>query len=153
MSRATVSAVIPAHNAMPDVLEAVDSVLAQGLPVDEVVVVNDRSSDGTGEAVGARFGDRVRVLAGAYGSAAAARNAGWRAARGAWIAFLDADDLWTPDKNRVSLGLLAAAPTPTGASVTAPCGRSTDGSSIRCSSAGWICRIPTAAVRWRNSSR
>ncbi|MCC6349898.1 MAG: glycosyltransferase family 2 protein [Candidatus Eisenbacteria bacterium] len=110
MSRATVSAVIPAHNAMPDVLEAVDSVLAQDLPVDEVVVVNDRSSDGTGEAVGARFGDRVRVLAGAYGSAAAARNAGWRAARGAWIAFLDADDLWTPDKNRVSLGLLAAAP-------------------------------------------
>lgn len=106
----TVSAVIPAHNAMPDVLEAVESVLAQERPTDEIVVVDDRSSDGSGDAVRARFGDRVRVVAGAFGSAAAARNAGWRAARGEWIAFLDADDLWTPDKLAVQLAMLAAAP-------------------------------------------
>lgn len=106
----TVSVVIPAHNAMPDVLEAVDSVLAQDRAPDEVIVVDDRSADGTGEAVRARFGGRVRVLAGAFGSAAAARNAGWRAAAGEWIAFLDADDLWTADKLSVSFATLDAAP-------------------------------------------
>lgn len=107
---ATVSVVIPAHDAMPDVLEAVESVLAQDRPADEIVVVDDRSSDGSGDAVRRRFGDRVRVISGAFGSAAAARNAGWHAARGEWIAFLDADDLWTPDKLSASLALLAAAP-------------------------------------------
>ncbi len=106
----SVSVVIPAHDAMPELIEAVESVLAQDRPADEVIVVDDRSKDGSGDAVRARFGDRVRVLAGAFGSAAAARNAGWRAARGEWIAFLDADDLWTPDKLSVSLALLAAAP-------------------------------------------
>lgn len=106
----TVSAVIPAHDAMPDVVEAVESVLAQDRPADEVIVVDDRSSDGSGDAVRERFGGRVRVLAGAFGSAAAARNAGWKAARGEWIAFLDADDLWMPDKLTTSLALLAAAP-------------------------------------------
>jgi hypothetical protein len=105
-----VSVVIPAYNAMPDVLEAVESALAQDRPAAEIVVVDDRSSDGTGEAVRARFGERVRVLSGRFGSAAAARNAGWRAAAGEWIAFLDADDLWTPDKLTVALATLAAAP-------------------------------------------
>lgn len=106
----TVSAVIPAYNALPDVLEAVESVLAQRLPAAEVIVVDDRSSDGTGDALRERFGDRIRVLRGHFGSASAARNAGWRAAGGEWIAFLDADDLWTPDKLEVAFARLAAAP-------------------------------------------
>lgn len=106
----SVSVVIPAHNAMPDVVEAVECVLAQDRPADEVVVVDDRSTDGTSEALRTRFGDRVRLVAGSFGSASAARNAGWRAARGEWIAFLDADDLWTADKLSASLAVLAAAP-------------------------------------------
>jgi glycosyltransferase involved in cell wall biosynthesis len=106
----TVSAVIPAYNAMPDVLEAVESVLAQTVPAAEVIVVDDRSSDGTGEAVRARFGDRVHLVRGSFGSASAARNAGWRAATGEWVAFLDADDLWMPGKLAVALARLAAAP-------------------------------------------
>jgi hypothetical protein len=110
VSEPSVSVVVPAYNAMPDVLEAVDSVLAQEVPPAEIVVVDDRSSDGTADALRARFGDRVRVLAGRYGSASAARNAGWRAASGEWIAFLDADDLWLPEKLSASLALLAAAP-------------------------------------------
>lgn len=105
-----VSAVIPAYNAMPDVLEAVDSVLAQTVPAAEVIVVDDRSSDGTSDAVRARFGDRVRLVRGTFGSASASRNAGWRAATGEWVAFLDADDLWTADKLAVALRHLAAAP-------------------------------------------
>lgn len=105
-----VSVVVPCHDGLPDVLDAVDSALAQSRPALEIVLVDDGSTDGSGEAVSRRFGDRVRVLSGRRGSAAAARNAGWRAARGEWIAFLDADDLWFPDKLATAAERLAAAP-------------------------------------------
>ena len=105
-----VSVVIPVHDGLPDVLDAVESALAQSRPPVEIVVVEDGSSDGSAEAVERRFGDRVRLVRGRFGSAGAARNAGWRAARGAWIAFLDADDLWLPDKLAVAGERLAAAP-------------------------------------------
>jgi glycosyltransferase involved in cell wall biosynthesis len=104
------AAVIPAHDGLPDVLEAVRSALAQTLPPAEVIVVDDRSADGTGEAVEREFGTAVRVIRGAFGSAAAARNAGWRAAASPWIAFLDADDLWFPEKLEEAARRLAAAP-------------------------------------------
>jgi len=108
-----VAAVIPARDAMPDVLDAVQSALDQSLGVSEIVVVDDGSRDGTGEAVERRFADRadvVRVVRGRFGSAAAARNAGWRAAEAPWIAFLDADDLWFPDKLSVAASALSAVP-------------------------------------------
>lgn len=76
-----VAVVIPAHDGLPDVLEAVASALDQTLVPEQVLVVDDASSDGTGAAVRARFGDRVTVVSGRFGSAAAARNAGWRACR------------------------------------------------------------------------
>ncbi|HYM80228.1 MAG TPA: glycosyltransferase family A protein [Candidatus Limnocylindria bacterium] len=109
----SVSAVIPAHDALPFVLEAVESVLAQRRPAEEIVVVDDGSSDGTGAAVEQRFADAhpaVRVVRGRFGSAAAARNAGWQAARSPWIAFLDADDLWFPDKLAAAEAALDAVP-------------------------------------------
>jgi glycosyltransferase involved in cell wall biosynthesis len=98
--RLEVSAVIPTRDAYPMVVDAVDSVLAQTLPAAEVVVVDDGSSDGTPEILAERYAGRpeVRVLRGTFGSAAAARNAGWRAARSPWIGFLDADDVWFPEK-------------------------------------------------------
>jgi glycosyltransferase involved in cell wall biosynthesis len=109
-----VAAVIPARDALPDVLEAVESVLAQTRPPAEVLVVDDSSRDGTGAAVEERFaGDRrapVRVLRGRFGSASAARNAGWRAAGAPWIALLDADDVWEPDKLEQAAAVLARAP-------------------------------------------
>jgi glycosyltransferase involved in cell wall biosynthesis len=101
---------IPAHNALPDVLDAVQSALDQTLPPVEIVVIDDSSTDGTGDAVRARFGDRVRVISGWFGSAAAARNAAWRATRAPWIGFLDADDLWFPKKLERAAAALAAAP-------------------------------------------
>ena len=110
---------IPAHDALPDVLEAVRSALAQSCAPIEVVVVDDRSTDGTGEAVERAFGDavsvaggdpRVRVLRGHFGGAAAARNAGWRATRTEWVAFLDADDVWFDGKLAAAAEALAAAP-------------------------------------------
>jgi len=101
---------IPAHDALPDVLDAVESALAQTHPPAEIVVVDDRSGDGTGEQVRARFGDRVTVVSGHFGGAAAARNAAWRASRAPWVAFLDADDLWFPDKLATVADRLAQSP-------------------------------------------
>ncbi|MEO5989207.1 MAG: glycosyltransferase family A protein [Candidatus Eisenbacteria bacterium] len=105
-----ISVVIPAHNGLPDLLQAVQSVLNQTEQPHELIVVDDASVDGGGEAVVQRFGDAVQVLTGHFGSASAARNAGWRAANGEWIAFLDADDVWFPEKLRVASELLRAAP-------------------------------------------
>ncbi len=104
------AAVIPARDGLPDVLDAVASALDQTLAPAEVVVVDDASSDGTAEALERRFGERVRVVRGRFGSAAAARNAGWQAARAPWVAFLDADDLWFPDKLAVAATALTRSP-------------------------------------------
>ena len=105
-----VSVVIPVRDGLPDLLDAVESALTQTRPAAEIVVVDDGSSDGSGDAVERRLRERVRVVRGSFGSAGAARNAGWRAARGEWIAFLDADDVWLPEKLAVAAERLAAAP-------------------------------------------
>lgn len=106
----TVSVVIPVRNGLPDVLDAVASALSQHPAPLEVIVVDDASTDGTATALRERFGDAVRIVAGRFDGAGAARNAGWRAARGTWVALLDADDLWFPGKLEAALGLLAAHP-------------------------------------------
>jgi len=110
-----VSVVIPARDGLPDVLDAVRAARAQTLAPREIVLVDDASSDGTGDAVERAFPDAagqapVRVIRARCGSAAAARNRGWREARGAWVALLDADDLWFPDKLAEAARALAAAP-------------------------------------------
>ncbi|MFI5369988.1 MAG: glycosyltransferase family 2 protein [Candidatus Eisenbacteria bacterium] len=111
-----VSVVIPVRNGMPDVLDAVGSALAQTRPPLEVIVLDDGSSDGGADAVEARFdggagGPEVTVVRGSWGSAGAARNAGWRRARAPWVAFLDADDLWFGEKLAAAETLIARHPT------------------------------------------
>jgi len=88
-----ISVVIPTFNRAATVAAAVDSVLAQRPAVDELIVVDDGSTDETALIL-AGYGDRIRVVSQANGGASAARNTGIRAARCDWIAFLDSDDLW-----------------------------------------------------------
>lgn len=90
-----VSVVIPAYNAGLYLEEARRSVLEQGCRRLEVVVVDDGSADQTVE-VALSFGPQVRVLVQQHAGAGAARNTGVAAVQGELLAFLDADDLWTP---------------------------------------------------------
>src|SRR5512135_2377456 len=96
----TVSAVIPTFNRLGYIRRAIDSVLAQTVPVDEVLVVDDGSTDGTAEALAAEYGAGVRIVKQANTGVSGARRRGVREARGEWIAFLDSDDEWTPNRNK-----------------------------------------------------
>jgi glycosyltransferase involved in cell wall biosynthesis len=93
-----VSAVIPTYNRRAQAFRAIESVLAQTLPVDEIIVVDDGSTDGTAEAIRSHYGSRVIVFRQENAGVSAARNCGLRAAHGEWLAFLDSDDVWLPEK-------------------------------------------------------
>ncbi|WP_022683433.1 glycosyltransferase [Sphingobium bisphenolivorans] len=98
--RPYVSVVIAAYNGEQSVGRAVESALAQSVPV-EVIVVDDASTDGTRERVGrlAAQDSRVRLIESpANGGPSTARNLGIAAANGDWIAILDADDAFLPDR-------------------------------------------------------
>ena len=97
MSADLISCVIPAYNAERYLREAIDSAFAQTYQPIEVLVVDDRSTDHTREIVES-YGAQVRYLHQANAGPAAARNRGLIEARGDFIAFLDADDLWHTEK-------------------------------------------------------
>ena len=92
-----VSVVVPAYNATPFIRRTLESVLGQTFTDLEVVVVDDRSSDGTFGMV-ASFGRPVVAVAGQGLGVSAARNEGVRRSRGEFVAFMDHDDVWRPDK-------------------------------------------------------
>ncbi|MGC8832836.1 MAG: glycosyltransferase family 2 protein [Armatimonadota bacterium] len=100
-----VSVVVPAYNRRDVVAEAVQSVLEQTLPPDEVLVVDDGSTDGTADAA-EQFGSPVRVIRRHNGGPGAARNTGILSARGDLVAFLDSDDIWKPRCLEVLVNLL-----------------------------------------------
>jgi len=93
-----VSVVIPTYNRAEKVRPTIESVLSQTFTDLEVIVVDDGSSDGTREILGRVYGDRIRYLFQNNQGVSGARNKGITEARGEWIAFLDSDDLWEPDK-------------------------------------------------------
>lgn len=90
-----ISVVIPAYNAEPFMRRCLQSVFAQTLKPHEVIVMDDGSTDKTA-ALAAELG--ARVLSGPNRGPSFARNEAMRAASGEWIALLDADDLWAPNK-------------------------------------------------------
>ncbi|HEY8205738.1 MAG TPA: glycosyltransferase [Pyrinomonadaceae bacterium] len=97
-SAPTVTIIIPAYNVAPYIDEALESVFAQTFADYEVIIVNDGSSDTEDlERRLESFSDRIRYFKQENRGAGAARNVGLRAARGEFIAFLDADDLWLPN--------------------------------------------------------
>ena len=92
-----VSVVIPAYNAARFLAETVQSVRQQTTPVHEIIIVDDGSSDDTAQVAQSLGGDIVYIRQ-ANAGVSAARNRGIAEARGEIIAFLDADDLWLPEK-------------------------------------------------------
>jgi len=109
MSPLAVSVVIPTHNRAKLVVRAVANALAQTRPGDEVIVIDDASTDDTADAL-APYRDRILYKLVPHGGAGAARNHGVRAATRPLIAFLDSDDEWFPGKLDLQRNLLAARP-------------------------------------------
>ena len=104
-----VSAIVPAFNAQRYVREAIDSILGQTYANIEVLVVDNASTDDTAREIKS-YGERVTYLREDKKGPSAARNRGLKHCRGEFIAFLDADDLWLPDKTERQLQFLAAHP-------------------------------------------
>lgn len=105
-----ISVVMPAFNAEQTIEHSVRSGLSQTFQDLELIAVDDGSEDGT-QAVLARIRDpRLRVLSVAHAGPSRARNVGLDAARGALVAFLDADDVWHPDKLDAQLEALESHP-------------------------------------------
>lgn len=100
-----VSAVITAYNSGEYIGRAIESVLGQSRAVDEIIVVDDGSTDDTG-AVVKECGQKVQYIYQNNAGASAARNAGIKAAKYEWIALLDGDDQWLEDKQEVQMALL-----------------------------------------------
>lgn len=103
--RPSVSVVIPCFNGEPYLGEALASARAQTLPVAEILVIDDGSTDGSA-ALAASFGAPVQVVRQRNQGESVARNRGFDLARGDWIALLDADDVWHPDKLAASAALI-----------------------------------------------
>jgi glycosyltransferase involved in cell wall biosynthesis len=97
-----VTAIVTAFECARYLSEAIDSVLAQTVRIDEVLVVDDGSTDGCASVVEG-FGSRVRGIRQPHSGIGRARNRGLEEARGGWIAFLDGDDVWEREKTELQM--------------------------------------------------
>jgi len=104
-----VSVIIPAYNPGSLIVQAIESVLAQTFQDFEIIVVDDSSDDGTAERL-REYQDKVRYVRQDRSGSAIARNRGILLSRGRYLAFLDADDLWMPNKLEEQLPLIEGSP-------------------------------------------
>lgn len=107
MTAPLISCIVPVFNGEPYLAEALDSVLAQTYRPLELIVSDDGSTDGT-PGIAAAYGERIVYLREPNAGPAAARNRGLRVARGPFVAFLDADDLWAREKLEMQMARFEA---------------------------------------------
>ncbi len=109
MNRSLISCIVPVYNSERYLKEALDSILVQTYRPLEIIVVDDGSTDGTAEVV-AGYGKGVRTVWQPNAGPAAARNRGLSLVQGEFVAFLDADDLWDPEKLERQMARFRARP-------------------------------------------
>lgn len=94
-----ISVVIPTYNRSSLICRAIDSVLQQTRVADQIIVVNDGSTDNTTSLIKTRYGRKISIITSTKNTGvSAARNIGIRRCTGDWIALLDSDDEWLPEK-------------------------------------------------------
>lgn len=104
-----VSVIIPVYNGEKYIAQALDSVFAQTFRDFEIIVIDDGSTDRT-ESILRQYGDKIVYLKNDHGGPASSRNLGISVARGDFIAFLDADDIWLPTKLERQVAFAALHP-------------------------------------------
>lgn len=113
MSRVRISVVIPAWNAEPFIARTLDGILAQTYPVEEIIVSDDASTDGTKAVVQeyvSKHGERVKYIWHEHAGCGGSRNIAIRHAQCEWIALHDADDIWLPHRIASQVRVLQANP-------------------------------------------
>lgn len=105
--RPTISVIVPAYNARSHIGETLSAIFGQTYPPTEVIVVDDGSTDATGDYVAAAFAG-ARIIRTTNGGPSKARNRGAMEATGEWLAFCDADDVWLPWRLEVQAGLISS---------------------------------------------
>jgi glycosyltransferase involved in cell wall biosynthesis len=109
--RAPVSVIVPTYNHGRFIAEAIQSILAQSVGVEQIIIVDDGSTDETELVVRRSKDPRIQYIKQTHAGVAAARNAGLNAARCEFVTFLDADDRWGPEFIERLHGFLAEDPT------------------------------------------
>jgi glycosyltransferase involved in cell wall biosynthesis len=106
----TISVIVPIYNGERTILETIESVQQQTFSDFELIVINDGSTDRTLERLATVKDSRIKVVSYENGGVSVARNHGMAHATGEFISFIDADDLWTPDKLELQLAALQKHP-------------------------------------------
>jgi glycosyltransferase involved in cell wall biosynthesis len=109
MKEFLISCIVPVFNGERYLAEALESILEQSYRPIEIIVADDGSTDGTADLI-AHYGEQIRYLRQPNAGPAAARNLGLTAAQGEFVAFLDADDLWHPEKLKCQMDRFLARP-------------------------------------------
>lgn len=109
MVNPSISVILPTFNRAQFISQAIESALRQTHPPDEIIIIDDGSTDDTGKIV-AGFGKKIKYVWQQNQGPAAARNHGMRLARGDFFAFLDSDDLWMPNKIKAQLAFFSQNP-------------------------------------------